>query len=121
MLQTPGHAQEACYVERHKRDVEARESEPEGRLAPSLIQLEAESFWKPVGYTGEHSKYDTANDNVVKMGDEEQAFVQLKISRRHCEKDTRYTANHEGDNESNRPEHRCRKLNAPPIHGEDPI
>src|SRR5262249_13444594 len=56
MLQAPGHAEQARDIKRHKRDIEANKGTPEGCLAPTLMQPEAECFGKPINHARERTK-----------------------------------------------------------------
>ena len=56
-VQTTGHAHEAQSVERHERDEEARDPEPECSLAPTFVQLEAERFREVEAETSDVTEY----------------------------------------------------------------
>ena len=118
MLHAPGHPEQPGRVERHECDIEADQREPERRLAQSLMQAESECLRKPVGEAGKGAEQHPADDDVVKMGDQEQAVVQQEVRGRHGDQNTGQTADDEGDHEADRPQHRRRKTNAPAVHRE---
>jgi hypothetical protein len=62
-----------------------------------------------------------ADDDIVEMRHQEKTVVQLEIGRRNREQNAGHAANDEGDDESHRPEHRCRIADTAAIHGEHPI
>jgi hypothetical protein len=117
----PRHSHEAEHVERHEGDVEADDPEPERRLPQPLVQAEAERLGKPVLVAGEYPEQHAADDDVVEMGDEEEAVVQHEIGRRHGEQHTRDPADDERDDEAERPERRRLEDHAAPVHREQPV
>jgi hypothetical protein len=48
---------------------------PECALAPALVEQEAEGFREPIMETGHQAEHDTANDDIVEVCDQEQAYV----------------------------------------------
>jgi len=68
-------------VERKKRHVKSDERAPEHRLAPALVQPETEGLREPVNDAGEAREHHAADDNIVKMSNEEEAVVELEIRR----------------------------------------
>src|SRR5579885_189597 len=121
MLQAPRHPYEPRGVKGHKDNPEAYEREPEGRLAPAFVEPEAERLREPISEAGKASKHHAANNDVVEMGDQKKAVVELEIGWDHGEKHAGHAADHESHDESNRPQHRRRKTDAAAIHCEDPI
>src|ERR1700679_2978853 len=89
MLHAPCHAHQAEHVKRHERNIEADEPAPERCLPPTFIERKTERLWEPIIEPGHHAEYDAANDDVVEMGDEEQAVMQLEIRWRHSHQDPR--------------------------------
>ena len=121
VLHAPRHAHQAEHVERHEGDVEADDPEPERRLAQALVQAEAERLGKPVLVAGEHAEHHAADDDVVEVGDEEQAVVEHEVGRRHGEQHAGHAADDEGDHEAERPQHRRREDDAAAVHREQPV
>ena len=105
MLQAPGHAKEARHVKRHEGDVKAEEAEPERPFAPVLVQFEAEGFREPVSQARQSAEKNGADDNVVKVGDQEHALMNKKVGRRHRQQNAGHAADHKGDDEADGPEH----------------
>src|SRR5262249_19053490 len=71
MLQAPSHAHEAQLIKRHEGDIEANNPAPEAGLAPSVVEGEAKRLREPVIDPRQRAEHDAANDDVVKMGDQE--------------------------------------------------
>ncbi len=111
-------AHETQYVERHEGEVEADDPEPERHLAPELVELEAEGLREPVIDAGKHAEQHAADDDVVEVGDQEQAVMQNEVGRRHCEHHARHAADDEGEHERHRPHHRQFEADAAAIHRE---
>src|SRR6516164_6937380 len=95
MLHAPRHSLQTRDIERNEHHIEADESEPEGRLAPSFVQPEAEGLREPVGDASKGGKYHTADDDVMEVSDQEGAIVQQEIGRR----DGKKHASHAADTE----------------------
>src|SRR6202011_5306197 len=85
VLEAPGHAHHAQLIEREEGEVEADRPAPEGGLAPPFVEGKAERLWEPVINACQHAEYHAANDDVVKMGDQERAVVEHEIDRRYCQ------------------------------------
>ncbi|KAG0956919.1 hypothetical protein G6F31_012558 [Rhizopus arrhizus] len=120
-LQTTGHAHEAQHVHRHEGHVEADEPAPERALAPELIEAEAEHLRPPVGDAGEHAEHHAADDDVVEVGDQEQAVVQHEVDGRDRQHHAGHAADGEGDHEADGPQHGRGELHATAEHGEQPV
>ena len=79
------------------------------------MQLEAERLREPVSVAGERAEQHAADDDVVEVRDEEQAVVQHEVGGRHREQHAGHAADHERDDEAERPQHRRRtKTTRPP-------
>ena len=91
------------------------------RLAPAFVEREAECLGEPVVVAGHHAEHDAADDDVVEMGDQEQAVVQLEIGGRHGHQHAGHAADDEGHHEADRPQHRHREADAPAVHREQPV
>src|SRR6516165_11989337 len=101
--------------------MEAEKPAPEGRLAPALIQLEAERLGKPVIVASHTSEQDARDDDVVEMSNQEYTIVYLPIDRRQCQQNARQAAEHERHHEADRPQHWHREPDATAVHREQPI
>ena len=116
MLQAPGHAHQAGHIEGHESEMETDEPAPECRLAPALIQLEAECLGKPVIVASDRPEEDARDDNVMEMGDQENTVVDLPIDRRQRQQHAGQTAEHERHHEADCPQHRHREPDPTAVH-----
>src|SRR6516225_8656847 len=85
VLQTAGHSHQSRHVERHESEMEANEPAPERRLAPALIQPEAECLRKPVIVASHAPEQDARDNDVMEMGNQEDAVVDLPIDSWQCQ------------------------------------
>ncbi len=56
--------------------------------------------WETNRCSRQSTKQHAADDDVVKVGDQEQAVVQHKVRRRHGQQNAGHAADDEGDHES---------------------
>jgi hypothetical protein len=66
-------------------DIEADQPEPERRSAETIMQPETECLRKLLGAAGKCAEQHTADDHILKVGDQEQAIVQQEVGRWHSE------------------------------------
>jgi hypothetical protein len=57
------------------------------RRPPAFVEREAERLREPVRVAGEDAEQDARDDDVMEVGDEEQAVVHLPVDGRHREQD----------------------------------
>ena len=104
-----GHSLEADEVQRHEREVEADEQEPELPLAEALVEESSEHLRPPVEEAGEDREDDAAEQGVVEVRDHEVAVVHLPVDREGREVDPGQAADDEEREEPEREQHRaCR-------------
>jgi len=103
MLQASRHAHQADHVERHESDMEADEPAPECTPAPAFVEREAECLGEPINVAGEGGEYDARDDDVMEMGDQEQAVVHLPINGGHGHQHAGQAAQDERHHEADGP------------------
>ena len=103
MLQAPRHAHQADHIEGHESDMKADEPAPERPPAPAFVEREAERLGEPIHVAGEDAEYDARDDDVMEMGDQEQAVVHLPINGGHGEQHAGQAAQHERHHEADGP------------------
>jgi len=71
MAHAPRYAHQAQDVQGCKGSPKSNQPEPERTFTPKLIQPKTKGFRKPIVYRGKNGKDHTANNHVVKMGNQE--------------------------------------------------
>ena len=77
----PGHAGDPQHVHREERAVKADERQDEMQLAHALVHHPAEHLGEPVGDPAEDAKQRRAEEDVVKVGDDEVGVVEVDVDR----------------------------------------
>src|SRR6266545_997795 len=85
------------------------------------VQQPAESFWVPVVEASEECVEETANQNVMKVRDNEIRIRKLPVERRNCEHDSRQTGNQKLKQEAETEDHRYFQPNLPAVHRAQPV
>ena len=101
--------------------MEADEPAPERTSAPAFVEHEAERLGEPIYVAGEGAEYDARDDDVVEMGDQEQAVVHLPIDGGHGQQHAGQAAQDERHHEADGPQDRHRESDATAVHGEQPV
>src|SRR5262245_11251128 len=83
VLQAPGHAHEAQLIKGHESEIKADEPAPEAGLAPSFVEGEPKGLGEPILVASERAEHDAADNDIVKMRDQEGAVMDLEIDRGH--------------------------------------
>jgi hypothetical protein len=121
MLHAPRHAHKAQHVEGHEGQIETEQPAPERGLPQALLEAEAESLREPEGVTGERAEQDAADDDVMEVRHEKQAVVKHEVGRRDRQQHAGHSADDEGDEKAERPQHRRRIADAAAVHSEQPV
>src|SRR5262249_39297905 len=84
-IDAPRHAENPGEVQRVEREVEADDEQPEMPAAERLVEHPAGGLGEPVIDAGEQREQQPAEQDVVKVRDDEVGVAQLPVERRRGE------------------------------------
>ena len=81
-------------------------------LSEGLVHQPAGRFWIPIIESSKNAEHDGANEDIVKVSDDEVRIMELPIPRRYGEHDAGKSGDKELEQESNAEQHRSREPNS---------
>ncbi len=120
-LHAAAHTHHAKPIERHERDIEPGDPEPETAPAPDVVQAEPDCLRKPEVEPRQHAEERAGYEHVVEVGDQEHGVVDREIDGRNGQQYPGDAADDEGHQEADGVEHRSIEAQAAAVHGEEPV
>src|SRR5258708_27865336 len=108
-------------MHRVERQVEADREKPEMPESQFLVQQSTERFWIPVIEAGEERVEQTANQNVMKVRDDEVRICELPIERNNGQHHSSQTRNEKLEKKTEAEDHWHFQLNLAAVHRAEPV
>src|SRR6201999_329347 len=115
------HPHQAGDVHQVKSEMESDHEQPEMELAEAFVEHSPGDFGIPVIKSGEESEQNSADDHVVKMGDDEVRAAKLPVKGRRREHDAGETGEQELEEESDAEKHRGLEKELAAPHSAEPV